>query len=330
MDGTVQTNRCGTMKVSIIIPVYNLEKYVSKTIESCLGQTYRAIEVIIVNDGSTDGSEKIIEDYLADERVRYVKQDNAGVSAARNHGVEVASGDYITFVDGDDLLAADTIEKNVALIETMSTPIDWLAFPIVRTDENGKPASAGHDQLQDYRYQEVEELNAENVYARYEKGLFPPVVCSMLFRREFFDRRFVDGRYEDTYMFLELLEKRRVVVISPYGAYHYVNRGDSFINAPFSAEKWVAYTRACIKSVKLGKTLFPDRRKEFDRQCTSMYYNLKWVKFKNRCDDDFSKPLCLLESEMPYIRKGGCTSLKYYLKCVAHVALTLCNKTVHR
>ena len=65
------------MKVSIIIPVYNLENYIAKTIESCLRQTYGNIEVVIVNDGSTDGSEKEIEKYLADERIIYVKQENA-------------------------------------------------------------------------------------------------------------------------------------------------------------------------------------------------------------------------------------------------------------
>lgn len=91
------------MKVSIIIPVYNLESYIAKTIESCLRQTYGNIEVVIVNDGSTDGSEKEIEKYLADERIIYVKQENAGVSAARNHGVKISTGDYLTFVDGDDL-----------------------------------------------------------------------------------------------------------------------------------------------------------------------------------------------------------------------------------
>lgn len=307
------------MKVSIIIPVYNLENYIAKTIESCLRQTYGNIEVVIVNDGSTDGSEKEIEKYLADERIIYVKQENAGVSAARNHGVKISTGDYLTFVDGDDLLKSDTIEKNIELIKASEIPIDWLAFPVVRIDENGSPVLITCGRLQDYHYMKVEELDAQSVYARYEKGLFPPIVCSMLFRRSFFDRRFVNGRYEDTYMFLELLEKYPVVLLSPYGAYYYVNRESSFINEPFSAEKWVAYTRARIKSIKVGNMLFPERVREFRKMSSSMYYNLKWVKFKHRHDDNFSKPLHLLESEIPDIRKGGNMVLKYYMKCAVSV-----------
>lgn len=312
------------MKVSIIIPVYNLKNYIAKTIESCLRQTYGNIEVVIVNDGSTDGSEKEIEKYLADERIIYVKQENAGVSAARNYGVKISTGDYLTFVDGDDLLESDTIEKNMELIESREIPIDWLAFPVVRIDENGSPALTACDQLQDYRYMKVEELDAQSVYAQYEKGLFPPVVCSMLFRHSFFDRQFVNGRYEDTYMFLELLEKCPIVLLSPYGAYYYVNRESSFINEPFSAEKWVDYTRAKIKSIKVGIVLFPERRKELRKNSSAMYYNLKWVKFKNRHDDNFSKPLHLLESEILGIKKGGNMALKYYIKCVASVLLSIC------
>lgn len=312
------------MKVSIIIPVYNLENYVAKTIESCLKQTYSDIEVVIVNDGSTDGSEKEIEKYLADERVIYVRQENAGVSVARNHGVKISTGDYLTFVDGDDLLKSDTIEKNMELIEAREVPIDWLAFSIVRIDENGSPALTTCNQLQDHRYMKVEELDAHNVYARYEKGMFPPVVCSMLFRRSFFDRQFVNGRYEDTYMFLELLEKRPTVLLSPYGSYHYVNRESSFINEPFSVEKWVAYTRARIKSIKVGVVLFPERGREFRKVSSLMYYNLKWVKFKNRHDDNFSEPLRLLESEIPDIKKGGNPALKYYMKCAVNVMASIC------
>lgn len=304
------------MKISIIIPVYNLEKYIANTIESCLGQTYDDIEVVIVNDGSTDRTEQVVGNYLCDKRVCYVRQDNAGVSAARNHGVKLATGDYITFLDGDDLLEADTIEKNVRLVARWNKPVDWVAFPIVRTDEAGNPIPTPQNQLQDYHYEKEEELDARGVYERYERGLFPPVVCSMFFRQKFFDRQFVEGRYEDTYMFLDLLAKHPTVLLSPYGLYYYVNRESSFINEPFSAEKWWAYTRARIKSIKVGKELFPERSEEFRRAESAMYYNLRWVRYKNRHDGNFSKPLQLLLSEFPNIEKNAMMALRLYAKCI--------------
>lgn len=103
--------------LSIIMPVYNAEKVVGKAIESVISQTRKDIEIVIVNDGSKDSSGKIIERFVAeDSRVIYVnKEKNAGLSAARNSGLEVISGDYFTFVDADDWVEPDFYEKLLAL-----------------------------------------------------------------------------------------------------------------------------------------------------------------------------------------------------------------------
>ena len=86
--------------VSIIIPVYNLEKYIVNCLESIFAQTYESLEIICIDDGSNDKSAEIIKRFAAsDSRVKYFYHDNAGVSVARNHGLEIASGDYIMFVD---------------------------------------------------------------------------------------------------------------------------------------------------------------------------------------------------------------------------------------
>ncbi len=93
-------------KVSIIVPFYNAENFLDKCISSVLKQTYNNYELILVNDGSTDGSQKIYEKYcnIPDTKIRYIYQDNAGVSAARNNGINLAKGEFITFVDADDYL----------------------------------------------------------------------------------------------------------------------------------------------------------------------------------------------------------------------------------
>ena len=97
--------------ISIIVPVYNSEEYLKQCIDSILRQTYKNIEIILVNDGSQDKSEDICREYLdCDNRVVYVKQSNNGVSSARNQGIKKASGKYIAFVDSDDCLTEDAIE----------------------------------------------------------------------------------------------------------------------------------------------------------------------------------------------------------------------------
>lgn len=101
----------GTMcKISIIMPVYNKEKYVEKAVESVLNQTYKNFELIIINDGSTDNSTEKCKKYI-DDRIVIIDTPNYGVSHARNVGIAVAKGDYITFLDGDDYLGANYLEE---------------------------------------------------------------------------------------------------------------------------------------------------------------------------------------------------------------------------
>jgi glycosyltransferase involved in cell wall biosynthesis len=102
--------------VSIIIPCYNAERYLQETLECALSQSYPNKEVIVVNDGSKDSTLKIAQSY--GEQVRIVEQANAGVSAARNNGVRHADGEYVLFLDADDLLSQDAIEKKVKLLES--------------------------------------------------------------------------------------------------------------------------------------------------------------------------------------------------------------------
>lgn len=89
--------------VSVIIPVYNVEEFIFKTVKSVMDQDYKNIEIILVDDGSPDNSAKIIDELAKkDDRIIYVHKDNGGVSSARNVGLRMASGEYVTFIDGDD------------------------------------------------------------------------------------------------------------------------------------------------------------------------------------------------------------------------------------
>ena len=103
--------------ISIIIPAYNVENYITKGIESCLNQSYKNIEVIIVDDGSNDNTTKVVEKYLDDKRLTLIKKANSGVSATRNIGIKNSNGQYCIFLDSDDWLELNTVEKLVSLID---------------------------------------------------------------------------------------------------------------------------------------------------------------------------------------------------------------------
>ncbi len=125
------------MKVSVIIPVYNGERFISEAIRSVLMQTLdsQEYEVVVVDDGSTDGSAEKIQEYRG--RIVYVSQRNAGVSAARNAGVNIARGEYIAFLDQDDLFRADKLEKMTLYLDTH--PEHGMVYSyLARIDHTGK------------------------------------------------------------------------------------------------------------------------------------------------------------------------------------------------
>ncbi len=123
-------------KVSICIPTYNRERYLQETLGSVFAQTYKDYEVVVVDDGSTDNTAQVVKDAAGD--VRYCWQQNQGEAAARNKLVALARGRYISFIDSDDLLVPDAIERMVTAIE--AEPDDVIVYgPYLRIDENGKP-----------------------------------------------------------------------------------------------------------------------------------------------------------------------------------------------
>lgn len=117
------------VKFSVIVPIYNVEKYLSKCIESLINQTYDNIEIILINDGSTDNCSSIIERFASiDERIIPISKQNGGLSEARNTGLSIASGDYIAFVDGDDWVESNMFEVLNSHLESMNEKPDFTCF----------------------------------------------------------------------------------------------------------------------------------------------------------------------------------------------------------
>ncbi len=123
--------------VSVVITCYNYGKYLSGCLESVLAQTYRNIEIIVVNDGSTDITEEVINKYLPDPRIRYVKQENSGQARAKNVGIKNSSGEFIAFLDADDIWRKDKLEKQMPYFSNSSVGVVYSIAKYI--DENGSP-----------------------------------------------------------------------------------------------------------------------------------------------------------------------------------------------
>lgn len=135
-------NTPSTPTLSVIVPVYNVADYLPACLDSILGQTFTDFELLLIDDGSTDRSGAICDDYARrDARIRAVHRVNAGVSAARNAGLDMARGEFITFVDSDDALGTpDTLAENLRLL-TADPETDIVQFPAQTGD---KPINANY------------------------------------------------------------------------------------------------------------------------------------------------------------------------------------------
>ena len=219
--------------ISVIIPVYNVEKYLRKCLDSICGQTYRNLEILCVNDGSTDGSAAILEEYAAkDARIKVITQKNSGVSAARNAALRIARGEWITGVDSDDYLAPDTYEYALDAYDDETDIICYgvhIVWEGMETDEK-----------------------FERYFAVQHKGIVTPssyhikttdsCFWNKLWRKsliERFNQQFPEGmRYEDTYFYYTLAAHARHISYRPDKKYHYVRWGGSFMSiAPSETAK---------------------------------------------------------------------------------------------
>ena len=222
-------------EISIIIPVYNTSKYLPECLDSILNQSFSDFEVICVNDGSTDDSLDVLRDYESrDGRIKIITQKNRGAAAARNTGLENVSGNYVLFVDSDDYLSPDALEKLYDL--AIKESLDLIIFKIINFDD-------GTREMSTYDYFELEVLKklvGSRVFSYYDvKERFfriPVTPPGKLYKRDLIEEmRFVEGLiFEDNPFFIELMFKvKRAMVFDEY-LYMRRVRGDSVIHSHFS------------------------------------------------------------------------------------------------
>lgn len=200
--------------VSIIVPVYNSEKYLYRCVFSLLNQTYKNIEIILINDGSTDNSGKICENFAKnDKRVHVINSINEGVSSARNRGLKSAKGDFISFVDSDDYVESNYIKE---MIETIKrTKVDIVYCSAIVEDDKGnflQNEYSTNKLIEVKRY----DWNSKESHCVVRGALFPKEIISNLK----FDKKLYVG--EDTYFFAQCLIKAKYVYCMKDNLYHYV------------------------------------------------------------------------------------------------------------
>ena len=213
--------------ISVIVPVYNVEEYLEECLESIRKQTYQNIEVILVNDGSTDASKETCERYCEkDSRFKLINQENQGLSAARNRGVKESIGKYIMFVDSDDVINTNVLE---VLLPYMKTDVDIVECRLTRNKEEfylNKPSTIVFEGNSKEAILNCIEFKEEVKFCAFTK----------LYRREIVEKiPFLEGYiYEDVFTGINYLNHIRKIVVVDYIGYYYRVRPNSIMTKPFN------------------------------------------------------------------------------------------------
>lgn len=224
-------------KISVIVPVYNTEDYLEKCIRSIMNQTYKNLEIITINDGSTDNSLSILENLKKeDDRIIIINQENMGVSKARNKGLDYATGEFIGFVDSDDFLEEDMYDIMIKhLIEENADLCRIKAF--IYNREGGIEEISNDRKIYTYN----NELEIMNVYLQNELKI---AVWDKLFRKSAVENiRFDSSLFnEDAAYVWEACLNSRKVVMDTKQLYHHIKRSNnSLTSAPFSESNLTLY-----------------------------------------------------------------------------------------
>jgi glycosyltransferase involved in cell wall biosynthesis len=270
------------VEISVIIPVYNVEKYLNECLDSIVNQTFEDIEIICINDGSTDGSLDILNEYEnLDSRVKVITQENRGVSAARNKGLELACGSYIYFIDSDDYLELDGLEKLYELSEEKN--LDLLLFKLIRFDDR-----TGE---KDFDYSNMPfllDIGKETfTYHDFEEDLFRVDITTYtkLFKRALIaDRRFAEGLiFEDNILYFDYIFDAERIHFHDECLYYKRIREDSIISKASRDYTDIFDAYNLIYQKFEERKLFPKfREKLFMRKVDSIYYRFKLINAKYR------------------------------------------------
>lgn len=247
--------------VSVVLPIYNVEKYLDRCINSVVNQTYKDLEIILIDDGSPDGCPERCDDWAKkDKRIRVIHRNNAGLGYARNTGIENASGEYICFFDSDDYIVRDTIEKAYSVAKKNNS--DMVLFGHYDVNAQGKTVrtyipETEKESYTDYEVQEIllPDLVSDNPATGKSTNLWLSACFCMYSMRLILESnwRFVSERdiiSEDVYSLLRLYKDVKRVTIIPEAFYYYCENGMSLTHTykVDRFDKIKCFYNACINT----------------------------------------------------------------------------------
>lgn len=217
-------------KISVIVPVYNVEQYLERCVDSIINQTYTNLEIILVNDGSTDNSGKLCDELAKkDERIRVIHKENGGLSDARNRGIDEAESDLVGFIDSDDYIDSDMYE--VLLKKLNDTDADLSMCALYDVYNNTPEAQVTN--------KETWKLSSEQAIKMVmEAKILSVTAVNKLYRKSLFtDLKFEVGKIaEDAFIMIKLLDKCEKIVATNEKKYYYVHRENSITTQKFSTK----------------------------------------------------------------------------------------------
>lgn len=239
--------------ISVIVPVYKVEEYLNKCIESIISQTYKNLEIILVDDGSPDNCGKICDEWAEkDLRIKVVHKENGGLSDARNAGMKVATGEYIAFVDSDDLLDSRMYEKLLEVIIQQKSDIAACSFQkfFIEQDLTGN---------NDNKIIPLNILSKKDALKKLITDSLPQVVWNKVYRRSLIENTpFETGKYhEDEFWTYQVIGAASEVAVIDYVGYFYRQRNESIMGERYSLKRLDAIEAKCLRQVYLEKN-FPE------------------------------------------------------------------------
>lgn len=279
------------MKISVIIPVYNVEEcYLYKCIESVISQTYHNIEIILINDGSTDNSGVICDEFAKkDNRIVVIHKENGGQSSARNFGINIAKGEYYSFVDADDYIDINMFKDLIYIARTEKADIIQCGF--TKVDETSNTPYVNNHNNYIKRIKLTEALDQF-----YKNNLLSSIVCDKIFKKNiFYSLRFPLGQtMEDAYILSNIYaEISTDIIIVSNVYYYYLVRNGSTMNSLFSTNFMISSFKAYKNRMNVAQI---ENRKDLfilsSNQLASdlfQYYRLIYLKRTNGDKNEFYK-----------------------------------------
>lgn len=247
--------------ISIVIPVYKVEKYLEKCIESIINQTYKNLEIIIVDDGSPDNCPQMCDEFAkSDKRIKVIHKENGGLSDARNAGIDIATGKYITFVDSDDYITNDYVEYMYNLIKKHNTKIATCETQVVHIESD--------EENQEQFIENIEVLTARDLFYKIlfaqksDVSAYSKLYETALFR----DIRYPKGVvYEDTATTYKLIEKCDKIATGNKKCYFYFSRPNSISKMCGFNKNEIDYIKNTDEMLKYLQNKYPDLEQAINR-----------------------------------------------------------------